>query len=177
VTGISILGPPEVAPGTSATFSAVETLSNGTNRPVTQPVQFTSSDTAVLTIDNSGLAVALKVGETTLSVRTASQPGGMLPVMVLPPGTYRLRGTVWADNDSIWPGALVDIPAVGLSRITDGQGAFVFYGVPSEADLVVTADEAYPCSKHVRLTNHQSRIDIILAVRRPPAPPPTFWVC
>src|SRR6187200_2222829 len=90
VTGISILGPPEVAPGTSATFSAVETLSNGTNRPVTQPVQFTSSDTAVLTIDNSGLAVALKVGETTLSVRTASQPGGMLPVMVLPPGTYRL---------------------------------------------------------------------------------------
>src|SRR5262249_18607329 len=83
VTGISIIGPVEVAPGTSATFTAVEVLSDGTSRPVTQPVQFTSSNTAVLTIDSSGVATALKGGETTLSVRTTSQSGGMLPIMVL----------------------------------------------------------------------------------------------
>ena len=121
-----VAGPVAVAPGTSATFKAlldrVATLSD-----VSEEAQWISSNPSVLSV-NAGLATGHVVGEATITARFEEQQTSPTPVMVLPAGTYRLRGRV-GYNTELGVGlplsmARVEVPAVGLATTTDARGNF-----------------------------------------------------
>jgi uncharacterized protein YjdB len=62
-----------VTAGTSQPFSATGTYSNGSTAALTSSVTWTSSTTAVATINQSGVASALAAGNTTISATLGSQ--------------------------------------------------------------------------------------------------------
>jgi len=85
-------------------------------------------------------------------------------VMVLPPGTFRVRGRVLTGSTAGTPvnAARVEVPGVGLAATTDTQGRFALYGVP--ANGVITAAKAgYALtSTTVQLTNHDQQLSVTL---------------
>ena len=130
-------GPVEVAPGTSAPFKAlldsVATLSD-----VSEEAEWISSNPSVLSVE-TGLATGHVAGEATVTARFEEQQTNPKLVMVLPAGTYRLRGTVHCrPGPTPFPISMarVEVPAVGLATTTDAQGRFALYGVPQDAEIM-----------------------------------------
>ena len=137
-TGLVIQGPSEVAPGTTAMFTAAEYLSNGTLRDVSAGARFITSNPSVLSFD-AGLATAHTRGEVTVAVQTDAFPGSApRTIIVVPPGTYRLQGSVYAASEEFVPGIRVEVLGSDLATVTDHRSSFVLYGVPPEADLRFT---------------------------------------
>src|SRR5262245_14902354 len=70
VQRVEIVGPSTVAPGQTATYSAVERLYDGTTRPASR-AEWTSSDPTLIQITQAGMAtVQPRTGDATLTVRT-----------------------------------------------------------------------------------------------------------
>jgi len=155
-------GPAEVAPGTSASFKAIvdriATLSD-----VSDTAEWTSSNPSVLSVA-AGLATGRANGEATVTARFEGQQTDPAPVMVLPVGTYRLRGTVTLPNSAtaVVPTARVEVPEVGLVTTADPQGRFVLYGVPPGAEIHVTKDGYAPTVTSFDLRNHLMQVRITI---------------
>ena len=156
-----LAGPAEVAPGSSARFEAildrVATLSD-----VSEQVEWTSSNPSVLTID-AGLATGRTPGEATVTARLDTRQADPAPVMVLPPGTFRVRGRVVTGptgNFSV-ASARVEGP-FGMVTTTDTQGRFALYGVP--ASSVINASKAgYAlATTSVQLSNHEQQVSMLM---------------
>lgn len=66
---------PSVTEGETQQFTAEGTDSEGASQELTEDVQWTSSDTSVATIDDTGLATALKAGTTTIKATSGDISG------------------------------------------------------------------------------------------------------
>jgi hypothetical protein len=152
---LAISGPSTLAPGQSATYTALEVLPDGNQRPV-QGATWSSSDSRIIQITSTGEATALSMlGQANLLV-TASQTGS-LEVVVVPTGTYRVTGRVM---DGVLPStpvanARIDVTG-GLSTTTLTDGSFRLFGVPREADVRVTGDGYDAFEQHLTLTSHST---------------------
>jgi hypothetical protein len=154
-----LAGPGEVAPGTSVPFKALLDKS-ATLSDASAEAQWISSNPSVLSID-AGLATGRIAGEVTVTARLGELQTDPKLVLVLPVGTYRLRGRVLIEgsNPSVALAmARVEVPAVGLSTTTDTQGRYTLYGVPPDAELRVTRDGFAPTSVTVHLQDHDQVI-------------------
>lgn len=127
---LDLVAPEAIRPETSVPLTARALKSDGSTEDVTGQVQWSSSDTRVLHVASDGRATAGQPGEArvtaTLEPRTASRD-----VLVLPEGTFRLRGDV---RDAGIPLSGVNLVVIagtgeGLTAETDGAGAFALYGV------------------------------------------------
>ena len=90
---------------------------------VTGQAQWTSSDRRVIDIGPTGVAKAMASGEARIDVRYQSR-GASTSTMVLPPGTYRLNGSV-TDSGIRLPGVLVTVIeglGQGLTTATNENG-------------------------------------------------------
>ena len=77
-------------------------------------------------------------------------------MIVVPTGTYRLRGTVTllTNTATVIPFARVEVPAVGLATTADSQGRFALYGVPPNAEIHVTKNGYAAAVTTVRPLDH-----------------------
>jgi hypothetical protein len=152
-----VAGPGEVAPGTSAPFKALLDQSARLS-DVSQDAQWISSNPSVLSIDG-GLAAGHVAGEATVTARFEEHQTDAKPVIVLPAGTYRLRGTVVLETTTVpLPAVRVEVPAVGLSTTTDSQGRFALYGVPPDAEVHVAKEGFTPSVVSVHLQGHDQQM-------------------
>jgi len=149
-----LTGPAEIAPGSTASFNAI--LDKVTTlKDVSEQSEWTSSNPSALSVA-AGLAAAHLAGETLVTARLDGQETDPAVVIVVPAGTYRLRGTVTllTNTATVIPFARVEVPAVGLATTADALGRFVFYGVPPNAELHATRDGYAPAVTTVHLFDH-----------------------
>jgi hypothetical protein len=148
-----LAGPSEVAPGSSASFKALLDKS-ATLADVSDDAQWISSNPSVLSID-AGLATAHVAGEVTVRALFDEHETDAMPVLVLPTGTYRMRGRVVVAGSSAGVSmARVEVPAVGLSTTTDIQGRYALYGVPPDAELHVIKEGFATAVVPIHLQDH-----------------------
>jgi hypothetical protein len=152
-----LAGPGEVAPGTSASFKALLDKS-ATLSDVTGNAQWISSNSSVLSID-AGLAAGRTAGEATVTARFQEHESDARLVMVLPRGTYRLRGKVVIATTTVPVSmARVEVPAAGLSTTADGEGRYALYGVRPDAEMRVAREGYAPVVLPIHLQDHDQEI-------------------
>lgn len=156
VLRLEILGPSSLAPGTSATYSVREHLPGGTTR-IAESATWTSSNSSVLEITRSGVAMARWLnGESTLSVSASGLLKGR-EVVVLPEGTFRVIGRVIdAISGTGLADARVEVPG-GPVATTDISGAYRLYGVPANPEIRVTRHGYEAIVEPIPLTAHATR--------------------
>ena len=77
---------PTILTGGAQQFAATGTYSDGSTQNVTSQVTWSSSKTAVGTINASGLATAISAGSTTISATLGLASGGTLLAVIVPLG-------------------------------------------------------------------------------------------
>jgi hypothetical protein len=171
VVQIEIVGPASIAPGGTAQYSAIQYMSDGSNRPATG-VAWSSSQPSLIQVDASGLATAQAPfrGDATLQVELPAASRGLRrgsrDIVVLPDGTFRLVGTVIeADATGVPVGGARLEAAAGESpsspvetfATTGPDGRYKLYGVPSDATLRVIRDGYVTTSERIHLSTHETR--------------------
>jgi len=141
---IRIEGPGSVPPGTTAQFTAIGQISDGTTRDLTSTVTWRSSDAGVLAISASGEATAGRAGEATIAAENNGKRAG-LEVLVLTPGRFRLTGLV-SDSGIPLAGMTVDLldgSRASMSTRTDAAGIYRLYDVAGDIEVRVSG-QGYP---------------------------------
>lgn len=162
---VEIVGPVSVAPGESQGFTAVLHQANGESLVVTDQAMWTTEnpELAAPSASTPGLVTGLIAGETILRAQYENVAGGKT-ILVLPHGTFRMRGHVTDQGVPVWP-AVVEVasgPYAGVFDVTDPSGAFALYGVPSEAEIRVSRDGYEPLVQRVMLVNNDDPVDFAL---------------
>ena len=140
VTRVDLIVPPSIAPGQSLQFQANARMSDGSVQDVTSLAQWSAAG-RLIEIGSGGLAKGVSVGETFVTARYQSRSGSTT-VLVLPAGTFRLKGTV-VDEGQPLSGATVNIiggTGEGLTTSTVSDGAYVLYGVGGHVRAQVKRD-------------------------------------
>lgn len=159
ISSVEIAGPSSVAPGQSVQFTATARLSDGTTK-IPQNVRWRSSRTSFLQVNATGLATAgSQMGEVTL---TAELPvsGGLRQstkeIVIVPEGTFRIVGLVSEVESPATPviGARVEVTPGALVATTDFEGRYRLYGVPTGANVRVSADGYVPQEQQLQIATH-----------------------
>ena len=102
-------------------LAAVATLTDGTSRDVSAEAAWRSFNTTIATVSATGLLTALQLGRTGISAQHSGRTS-TAEVLVLPSGTYILRGTV-AEPGPVPVGEarieVIDGPHAGRSATTN----------------------------------------------------------
>jgi hypothetical protein len=141
---IRVEGPTSVVPGTTAKFTAIGQMSDGTTQDLTATTTWRSSDTTVLSISTTGEATGGKDGEAVVAAENRAKRAS-LQVLVLTPGLHRLTGLV-SDSGTPVSGATVDVldgSRAVMSARTGADGIYRLYGLVGDVEVRVRAD-GYP---------------------------------
>src|SRR5215831_2516570 len=160
ISSLTISGLTRVAPGTTAQYSATGRMGDATSQDLSTKVLLRASSGSALTLSAAGLATTKANGETIITASSGAASAS-LSVMVVPPGTYRLAGTV-RDADQPVPGASVTVTSgqgAGASAVTNSLGQYVLYGVAGEVELTVTR-LTYTAVTHQVAVDHDDVFDI-----------------
>ncbi len=133
--------PPSIAPGTSVQLSVNAVKSDNSVENVTARAQWFSSDPRVIEVDSSGVAKANAFGETVITVRYQTLRAAA-QTLVVPAGSYRLKGTVKDSGLGLSGVTITVITGVGegLTATTDGNGGYALYGVRGRVVLQAKRD-------------------------------------
>jgi hypothetical protein len=142
ISGLAIRGPERLAPGETARFTAIATLSDGSTQDDTQKMAWTAHPEDVLAIGRAtGEATAGQAGDAMIWAHSAGYCCPVrIAVLVLPPNTYRLTGQVRESGLAV-PAATVTVVSgigSGLSVNTDYDGQYRLYGVVGALRLRVS---------------------------------------
>ena len=149
IIGIEISGPPTrtTTPGQPVQFTAAVRLEDGTLKDGSSvpAILWQSSDPSVIQVTQTGLATPMvSAGDALISAEIKGNRflRATRALIVLPPGTFRLTGTVSEEGFSSIPipGARVEMLSGTPVSITNESGQFKLYGVPPVADIRVSAD-------------------------------------
>ena len=161
LVAVDINGPESIAPGQSAQFTATSRFSDGTSTPAAN-VQWVFSNSLVK-VDSSGMATAgTEYGEGVIRARIdlpATFIAGAKTVLVLPERTYRVVGMVIEHATSVrLAGAQVEVTNDRrITAVTDSEGAYRLYGVPSDAEIRVVRDGYQPHVERLQIGEHATR--------------------
>jgi hypothetical protein len=108
---------------------------------VTAQSQWLSSNPRVIEINPAGMAKGNALGETVITVRYQSLSAST-EALVLPDGTYRLKGTVTDAGVGLGGVTITVVGGVGdgLVATTDGNGVYGLYGVRGRIRLQAKRD-------------------------------------
>jgi hypothetical protein len=158
--GREITGPASIAPGQSAQFTAIVRLGDGITKTLTGVV-WRSTNTALLQVTSAGVAVAGSgMGDVTLQADVPVERGTARvsrEVVILPDGTYRLVGSVLANEVLTVAGARLDVTPGSAFATTDFAGNYKLYGVPADASIRIVRDGYQPFEQSVHLTEHATK--------------------
>src|SRR4029450_8616203 len=136
-TKLGVTGPPQMASGTTEQFPATQQLSDGSTRDVSATASWSTSNSSLLTHLGAGRFEARGAGETTARASADRLSASSQTVLILPPGTFKLSGTV-RDAGGELPDATVELVS-GLGapqkKTTSSDGKYAFYGVAAGAGV------------------------------------------
>ncbi len=115
-----------------------------------------SSNVAAAAIDRVGLATAGVPGDTQISA-TVAPHSSVKNVVVTPPGTFKLMGSVFEEASNLKIGsARVEVrSATGAVVTTTGfEGTFKLFGVPADIELLVTHGDYVTHRQDLHLSEH-----------------------
>jgi hypothetical protein len=147
VVSLRLDSPNALAPGATAQLTATALRSDGSSEVLRSGVQWLSTNTRVLRVDSQGLASALVVGESRVTVsgngRSASSS-----IFVVPDGTFRLQGQIVEGGAPVDGASITVIGGTGdgLSTTTSASGGYALYGVAGSIRL------------HIKKTGYQNLI-------------------
>ena len=131
--------------GSTSQLTATATLSNGSTEAVTTQATWQSSNAAVLTVNSSGLAMAIAAGDADLTATYAGVKGS-LHLSVAP----RTLGLIGVIADETTRGALADVRVEVLNGInggkvasTDASGTYTFTGLVAETFRLRASKDGY----------------------------------
>jgi hypothetical protein len=157
ILSLVITGPNEIAPGATAQFTATALMSDGSPRNVTNEATWRSGNESVLGISPTGVATGRDRGESTIQVSLGGRTATKGDVLVLPVGTYRLRGIVGESGSArTLYRARVEVTA-GIGQglaVTANGGGYSLHGVAGDVDLRITADGYQELRTRVQVTKH-----------------------
>lgn len=136
VTRIAITGPARIAPGATEQFTATADFSDGTTSDVTSRANWSAFPTTILQSLGSGRFRGVAAGEASMFV-SLSPRGSSLQILVLPPDTFKLSGTI-RDTSGTLENILVEVVSgtgTGLKTKTDSGGRYALYGVAGSIQL------------------------------------------
>ena len=153
---VELTGPSTIAPGSVGVFTLTAFYSNGTQRDVTEIASW-CCDQSTLQRQGPGRFLGRASGDAFVSaniqnLRRTKQ------IIVLPAGTYRVTGRVFE------PGTTAPVPQARVSvsdgaggsvaADTDFSGNFRLYGVPPNAEFVISRAGYQTQSQQMTFTDH-----------------------
>jgi hypothetical protein len=173
IIGIKISAPPSIAPGTTVQLSAIGHHADNSSNDITVTAVWHSSDTSVLTISDTGLATGVRNGETVVTAAlagAAGAPTGSQTIVVVPAGTFRLKGEVVGFLGGALDGALVQVTAgtgTGQSTTTH-SGSFAFYGVAGDIQVTVSETGYVTATQAITVNDNNATLRFNLPTVTPP---------
>jgi hypothetical protein len=136
---LSIAGPAELAPGTTAQYTATGLYSDGTARDLTTSASW-NSFTAPLRHVGGGRFQAFEAGDGRVN---ANVPGrsASFPVIVVTPGTFKLSGTI-RDASGTVENVVIEVTSgtgAGLSTKSTFNGRYALFGIAGVVGLRASA--------------------------------------
>ena len=145
--GIRVSGPATVAPGDTAYYTATAQYSDGSSKDVTAAALWSPTYSEywnpvaraefALSFTSPGVTASGIRGERNLFALYEGMRG-MLNVLVLEPGTFKLGGVVSDSSGGMISGVTVEVlsgTGKGLKAMTGQQGQYALYGVAGPAQL------------------------------------------
>ena len=161
LTGVTITGPAELAPGESGNYSAIAKYSDGSTRDVTSLASWPTSFGNV-TMSGPGVAVANSIGDAQIRVvyrepweSIPKEAHGVKDVLVIPRGTFKISGRVTGPGGlssqtrvTVISGNLAgtSVPAAGAD--------YRLYGAVGPIELEVTAPNHVSQRREINVTGH-----------------------
>ena len=155
---VEMAGPASVPPGGTAQFTATAIYSDGTSQNRTAEASWRTSNSTIIAMSPGGVAVGRERGETSITASFSGRSATRSGVLVLPDGTFRLRGAV-RDAGFGLTGARVEVTegaATGLVT-TSNTGSYSLYGVAGDVEITVTKDGYQPIEQRFPVTGHQTQ--------------------
>jgi hypothetical protein len=140
VTRLTITGPARVAPGATEQYTATADYSDGTTSEVTSRANWSAFPTTVLQHLGGGRFRGVAAGEASMFA-SLSPRGASFQVLVLPPDTFKLSGTM-RDTSGTLENILVEVisgTGTGLKTKSDSGGRYALYGVAGSVQLRASA--------------------------------------
>jgi Big-like domain-containing protein len=143
---LTIQGPATIAPGQTVQYRAIVTMSDHSTQDDTTTASW-FGDPTVVTITNNGQATGVAPGDAFINANIQTTPPLLVPccsariaVLVLPPNTYRLTGTVLETGLPVQGANVTVLSGVGsgLSSMTDYNGEYRLYGVAGALQIKMT---------------------------------------
>jgi hypothetical protein len=164
----SMAGPDQLAPGESARFSVAIRLADGTIKapdPATSVHWSASGPQLIIGPPDASGGVTVTAGSTafkpfiTAEVKAfGASRSSKKDVLILPPGTFFLTGSVLDAGESVplWP-ARVEVTPGPFVFNTGGNGRYFLYGVPPDVTIRVTADRYAPFEQTLHLSGQSTQ--------------------
>ena len=148
VIGLAIKGPERLAPGETAQFTAVATMSDHSTQDYTRKVSWNAGPPAVIRIArDSGEATAETPGDAfidatlpSVSMSYAACCTARASALVLPPNTYRLTGKVLEAGLPLQGATVAVVSGIGSgpTATTDYDGQYRLSGVAGAVQIKVS---------------------------------------
>ena len=134
---LELTGPDTVYVGQAVQFTVTSHLTDGTTKNVTKEVTWRTVNSHVLTMSEAGLFTGKAKGETPISVALGGITATMSDVVVVPEGTFRLKGTVRDAGIPVDATVRIESPPLGRVELPTQHGQFVVYGVAGDTEVKV----------------------------------------
>ena len=155
---LSISGPREIAPGTTAQFTVNGTYSDGSTKDVSENATWNTFPTNILRSAGGGRIEALAAGDAQIFVnfdRRFVSTG----VLAIPPGIFKVSGRVTDSSGGIEnvEVRVLSGTGAGLAAKTDLGGNYALYGVAGDVRLSASAPGYEAQEISATITSHTSR--------------------
>lgn len=161
VSRLRLSGPDTVHIGQPTPFTLTAEYSDGTSRDVTGEAIWRSSRPDVVELTAPGVFTGRAKGEASISASLTGRTSTIGEVIVVPPGTYRLIGTVRDAGVPVDARVQVEDDVSGSVEVDAVRGNYVIYGVAGEARITVRKDGYETQTRVQRIDAHQ-RVDFEL---------------
>lgn len=163
---VDIRAPAAVDLQQSTQLTATAVRSDGSSEDVTSQAQWSSSNSSTIRVSASGEATALRAGEVTISARFQNRTG-TTALAALPPGTFKLSGTVTEEGR---PLDLVTVSVVsgvgaGLATVSGNGGRYSLFGVAGHVSLQAKRDGYRNLNQDFDVAGHTTHNVEMLPVR------------
>jgi hypothetical protein len=158
LTSISISGPREIAPGTTAQFTLNGTYTDGSTKDVSANGSWNTFPSNVLRSDGGGRMAALTGGDAQIFA-SFDRRFTSTAVLVISPGTFKISGRVTDSSGSIEnvEVRVLSGTGAGLATKTDFGGNYALYGVAGDVRLSVSAPGYVAEEIGATITSHTTR--------------------
>lgn len=176
---LTIGGPLSIAPGETARYTATAHYSNGSSEDVTAVASWTppAHASSPLRFTTAGVASAVRPGENIVTATYGAKAASM-HVLVLPPGTFKLSGTIAEAGGGPLSGVTVEVVSgtgQGLQTITESQGRYALYGVAGQVGVRASADGFTPQVREVVVNGSDATEGFALVPAEMPADVSGLW--